>query len=234
MARFLLSLALCIVTYGSVMGQRDQCIDKKGGVVAHEKFCDFYYRCDREGQAHEERCPNGLAFVGKSNPLKEYCHYPHKASCPDGLRVMGQSPIAGDNCAWQYGIFAHETSCTSYWSCWNGTANLEKCPQGLLFSEDIHTCDWPERVADCQKHPLCKDNLNGNVVFGNSCDQYWMCVHGYPRKQSCPAGLAFNKETLNCEHAASVAGCEPKPAPIEDDEDGPVDPKSQPQSGGRP
>lgn len=51
-------------------------------------------------------------------------------------------------------MFAHETSCTRYWQCWNGTATLQQCPHSLLYNEQLHSCDWPQNVSDCQKHRM--------------------------------------------------------------------------------
>lgn len=61
-------------------------------------------------------------------------------------------PIGTEHCGWLYGIFGHETSCTRYWTCWNGTATEQLCIGGLLYNEDTHSCDWPENVSGCQKH----------------------------------------------------------------------------------
>jgi hypothetical protein len=61
-------------------------------------------------------------------------------------------PISTDHCDWLYGIFGHETSCTRYWTCWNGTATEQFCVGGLLYNEETHACDWPQNVAGCQKH----------------------------------------------------------------------------------
>lgn len=116
-----------------------------------------------------------------------------------------------ENCQWQYGVFPHATSCTRYWHCWNGTATIQQCPFSLLYNDAIHSCDWPDNVPDCQKHPICKDTPNGLVFIEKSCVRYWLCVGGYPRLQRCAAGLAVNPNTLKCELASTVPGCEPPP-----------------------
>lgn len=64
-------------------------------------------------------------------------------------------PISTEHCDWLYGIFGHETSCTRYWTCWNGTATEQFCIGGLLYNEETHACDWPQNVAGCQKHREC-------------------------------------------------------------------------------
>lgn len=61
-------------------------------------------------------------------------------------------PYSAEHCDWLYGIFGHETSCTRYWTCWNGTATEQFCIGGLLYNEETHACDWPQNVGGCQKH----------------------------------------------------------------------------------
>ena len=45
---------------------------------------------------------------------------------------------------------------------------------------------------------LCKDDANGNVPLGKSCNRYWACQGGYPRLQRCPAMLVFDKNRKRC------------------------------------
>ncbi|KAI9590107.1 hypothetical protein GQX74_008275 [Glossina fuscipes] len=112
--------------------------------------------------------------------------------------ISCNGPISTEHCDWLYGIFGHETSCTRYWTCWNGTATEQLCIGGLLYNENAHSCDWPENVDGCQKHPLCNDDANGNVPLGKSCNRYWQCQGGYPRLQRCPAMLVFDRHSLRC------------------------------------
>ena len=194
-----------------------------GGLFPHDEYCDYYYECDAStGEALLQACPNGLAFAGSKRGLMSNCDYPHRVGCPDGQRVMGQTPIGSENCQWQYGVFPHATSCTRYWQCWNGTSTIQQCPFSLLYNDVIHSCDWPDNVPDCQKHPICKDTPNGAVHIDKSCARYWLCVGGYPRLQRCPAGLAFSPSNMRCELAQTVPGCEPPPttpAPDDDEEE---------------
>jgi len=196
---------------------------KQGQLYPHEDYCDYYYECDpATGEAVLQACPNGLAFAGFRRGLVQNCDYPHRVGCPDGQRTMGQQPIAVENCQWQYGVFPHATSCTRYWHCWNGTATIQQCPFSLLYNDQLHSCDWPDNVPDCQKHPICKDTPNGAIYIEKSCVRYWLCVGGYPRLQRCPAGLAFQPNTQRCELAQTVPGCEPPPttpSPEEDEEE---------------
>ncbi|KAH8034289.1 hypothetical protein HPB51_022739 [Rhipicephalus microplus] len=202
-------LLLLLLLVGTVWCQRkDQNVCRKdNGLFEHEQYCDYYYECE-DGVPTLQLCPNGLAFSGKNRGLLNNCDYPHRVGCPDDDgRVMGQSPQSSENCHWQYGVFAHQTSCTRYWQCWNGTATIQQCPFSLLYNDVMHACDWPDNVPDCQKHPICKDSPNGHIPIEKSCVRYWLCVGGYPRLQRCPAGLAFNPTGLRCELADNIPGC---------------------------
>ncbi|XP_037560539.1 protein obstructor-E [Dermacentor silvarum] len=207
------SLLLLLLLVGTARCQRkDQNVCRKdNGLFEHEQYCDYYYECE-DGVPTLQLCPNGLAFSGKNRGLLNNCDYPHRVGCPDDDgRVMGQSPQSSENCHWQYGVFAHQTSCTRYWQCWNGTATIQQCPFSLLYNDVMHACDWPDNVPDCQKHPICKDNPNGHIPIEKSCVRYWLCVGGYPRLQRCPAGLAFSPTALRCELTDNIPGCELPP-----------------------
>merc|ERR1712154_399541 len=169
---------------------KDAC--KSGAkTVGHESSCDLYYEC-YEGQGFITSCPNGLVYATDGRfGLIGVCDYPHNVGCQG--REERNPPQSTEHCDWLYGIFGHETSCTRYWTCWNGTATEQFCIGGLLYNEETHACDWPQNVAGCQKHPLCKDDANGNVPLGKSCNRYWACQGGYPRLQRCPAMLVFDQ-----------------------------------------
>merc|ERR1711935_876137 len=171
----------------------------KTRTLPHETYCDLYYHttgCEGD-QALLRSCPNGLLHTGGGRSgLIGVCDYPHNVDCSE--KEKRNPPIATEHCDWLYGIFGHETSCTRYWTCWNGTATEQFCIGGLLYNEETHACDWPQNVAGCQKHPLCKDDANGNVPLGKSCNRYWACQGGYPRLQRCPAMLVFDKNRRRC------------------------------------
>lgn len=214
-ALYVLAVGLCLspICLSSAQDE-DLCKSQHsaGYLYPHEEFCDMYYRCARNSEKPiMEKCPNGLAFAGRGRGLRGHCDYPFRVGCPDGTRIMGQQPLKSGGCEWSFGIFAHETSCTKYWQCWNGTATLQQCPFSLLYNDKLHACDWADNVPDCQKHPICKDVANGAVAIEKSCTRYWLCVGGYPRLQLCPAGLAFNREIQKCELDYTVPGCEPPP-----------------------
>ena len=53
-------------------------------------------------------------------------------------------------------------------------------------------------VLTLNSSALCKDDANGNVPLGKSCNRYWACQGGYPRLQNCPTMLVFDKNRRRC------------------------------------
>uniref|UniRef100_A0A0P4W2Y4 Chitin-binding type-2 domain-containing protein n=1 Tax=Scylla olivacea TaxID=85551 RepID=A0A0P4W2Y4_SCYOL len=221
--RILAAAFLCAtagIGYAQHLDQPNPC-DYKSGIIGDITYCDRYWECV-VGNPQLYDCPNGLVFVGRNRGIAEGCDYPWRgAYCDD--KQLANPPISGDHCDWLYGIFGHETSCTRYWTCWNGTAAEQFCIGGLLYNEESHSCDWPQNVAGCQKHPLCKDDPNANVPLGKSCERYWACQGGYPRLQRCPATLVFDKRSRRCVNPPTE-DCEaptiaPAPEGFDDDAD---------------
>lgn len=213
----LLVLNNTTVNAQQIVEQPDPCKSKHRS-VGDVEYCDRYWECeDREPVLYD--CPNGLVWVGKDRGIADGCDYPWRNPTLCNNKDLANPPISTEHCDWLYGIFGHETSCTRYWTCWNGTATEQFCIGGLLYNEDTHACDWPQNVAGCQKHPLCKDDANGNVPLGKSCNRYWACQGGYPRLQRCPAMLVFDKQRKRCV-APPTADCDipPTPPPSEDDD----------------
>jgi hypothetical protein len=54
------------------------------------------------------------------------------------------------------------------------------------------------KIFSISRLALCKDDANGNVPLGKSCNRYWACQGGYPRLQRCPAMLVFDKTRKRC------------------------------------
>ena len=181
---------------GQKVDQQDPCL-AKSKVVADATYCDRYWEC-LTGEQELYDCPNGLVWVGKNRGIADGCDYPWRNPNICRGKDLANPPISTEHCDWLYGKFGHETSCTRYWTCWNGTATEQFCIGGLLYNEETHACDWPQNVGGCQKHPLCKDDPNGNVPLGKSCNRYWACQGGYPRLQRCPAMLVFDKNRKRC------------------------------------
>ncbi|XP_043198880.1 protein obstructor-E-like isoform X2 [Amphibalanus amphitrite] len=217
---------------GACQGRSENPCKRRGGTSPHESYCDKFYECVGNDEVVVRDCPNGLVYAGRQ-ALVDVCGYEHEYPCDAGL--SRNPPISTEHCDWLYGIFGHETSCTRYWTCWNGTSTEQFCIGGLLYNEKTHSCDWPEFVADCQKHPLCAEDPNGNVPLGKSCERYWSCQGGYPRLMRCPATLVFDKVSRRCVHPPTE-DCDvpPTESPEELGEEPPARQGGSPQRGRLP
>merc|ERR1712203_969291 len=215
-----LSLALSVSAEEDQILQDDPCL-ARSKVVGDVQYCDRYWECEF-GQPELYDCPNGLVWIGRNQGIADGCDYPWRHSNICKNKDLANPPQSTEHCDWLYGIFGHETSCTRYRTCWNGTATEQFCIGGLLYNEETHACDWPQNVAGCQKHPLCKDDANGNVPLGKSCNRYWACQGGYPRLQRCPAMLVFDKDRRRCVTPPTEDCDVPQttPAPEEDESQG--------------
>ena len=61
-------------------------------------------------------------------------------------------PQSTEHCDWLYGIFGHETSCTRYWTCWNGE-NPEKSIKPASSSREAFCHpDGPHFHTDLSRH----------------------------------------------------------------------------------
>merc|ERR1712106_735831 len=189
-------MATSMVAGQKVVDQQDPC-QAKNKVVGDATYCDRYWEC-LTGEQELYDCPNGLVWVGKNQGIADGCDYPWRHSNICNQKDLANPPQSTEHCDWLYGIFGHETSCTRYWTCWNGTATEQFCIGGLLYNEETHACDWPSNVKGCQKHPLCTEDPDANVPLGSSCERYWACQGGYPRLHRCPATLVFDKQSRRC------------------------------------
>ena len=79
---------------------------------------------------------------------------------------------------------------------------------------------------------LCKDDANGNVPLGKSCNRYWACQGGYPRLQRCPAMLVFDKKRKRCVSPPTEDCDVPPTTSPPDDEEGNGNGKGKRKNGG--
>lgn len=59
--------------------------------------------------------------------------------------------ISSPNCPRQYGIFADDNNCNTFWSCWAGESNKYECPPGLAYDSAQRVCVWADQVKACKK-----------------------------------------------------------------------------------
>ena len=88
-----------------------------------------YDQCRKDGGS-KSRCRKQC----KNQPTEVPAEVPESDYCEDG-------------------IHRHETECNVFYQCANGIRFADVlCPDGLLFSEVVLVCDWPENV-NCGENP---------------------------------------------------------------------------------
>jgi len=87
-------------------------------------------------------------------------------------------------CPEEFGYYPHSTDCSLYYVCVFGGPLLESCTGGLVYSEDLQTCDWPRNVA-CNRGQEEKANL----IDGDSLN-----VHIDYKKNSEPSRVQSSRE----------------------------------------
>ena len=103
--------------------------------------------------------------------------------CSPNVCWPTEPPIASPNCPRQYGIFADEANCNTFWSCWAGEANKYECPPGLAYDSEQRVCVWADQVAACKKAGTCRRsggrdvlNVMCRVIFWASFERYLVAM----------------------------------------------------------
>nr|XP_017021030.2 chitin-binding domain protein cbd-1 [Drosophila kikkawai] len=117
-----------------------------------EKNCSAFFQCVN-GKYVQQRCPNNLQF----NNITSDCDYPENVGCDDGT-APPSGPSAGPSgtycesqgrCVGQRDgtMFAGANACSSSYIVCQCECEVDfSCSSGLVFNEQIKTCDWASNV----------------------------------------------------------------------------------------
>ncbi|KAG0712724.1 Protein obstructor-E [Chionoecetes opilio] len=183
--------------------------------------CDAYYECKEGVQtAGVQLCPDGLLFNDKFTDGRYPCFYHPEVDC--GTRSRTQPPQPTEFCDHQWGYFGSGDSaqCGYFHNCVNGVPFKVDCPYGLAFSSATYRCEWPDQSPDCDSAAYL--GFSCPIVDGaqfllkgysqhrspRSCQEFFICVNGSPRVQSCQLGLVFDEVNRTCVEPELVQGCE--------------------------
>jgi len=217
----LVALTVVALAAPALSQQNFECPDELPGFFPHDTSCDKYWACDNR-VATLKTCGNGLAFDDTDPGYeRENCDYLHNVKCLDA-RIQLEPPISAPNCPRQYGIFADENDCTTFWSCWSGEANRYECPPGLAYDRKQRVCVWADQVTECRAEELANGFVcpaEGGALgtytrhaHPDDCRLYYICMHGAPREYGCPIGHVFkigsDDGSGQCADPADVQGCE--------------------------
>uniref|UniRef100_A0A182SLG7 Chitin-binding type-2 domain-containing protein n=1 Tax=Anopheles maculatus TaxID=74869 RepID=A0A182SLG7_9DIPT len=129
-------------------------------------------------------------------------------------KVQTQSTV----CQGQINTFVpHETDCWRYYTCVNGQAFPQECPEPFIFVDARQMCDYGDRNA-CVNCPATGIR---NFPVSNSCTKFIQCIEGVQFERECPAGTMFDKAAEQC-NVASAVQCVEVNCPAVDDPQNPV------------
>jgi hypothetical protein len=110
-------------------------------------------------------------------------------------------------------VFPDIHDCYRYLICDGGELFHEFCPEGHIFNRDENLCDDPDYYdVECINDPeyddydeRCPPPGSNDLVFLPSmyCDEFKICINGFPVIVMCRPGLHWNKE----EGLDSLWGC---------------------------
>jgi len=162
----------------------------------------------------EHFCPDGLVFDESSTNFGK-CGFPFSVDCTGREDLQPAQSSAG--CPRANGYFAHpdETVCDKFNFCSDGVAHTQTCAGGLIFDPSKGQCDY----ADQSERPGCTSSAlyefscpasspheHTRHAHPDNCDQFYLCIAGRARRQSCSPGNVFNPVSLSCEGQEKVEG----------------------------
>ncbi|XP_022257704.1 protein obstructor-E-like [Limulus polyphemus] len=101
-------------------------------------------------------------------------------------------------------MIASRVDCGRYLSCVDKIGFSKNCSDGLLFNQEIQSCDHAEHVT-CPTRPPIPDNYRCSTTEGlfpyePDCSWFIQCSNNIPYTMSCPVGLLFNKMKKECDY----------------------------------
>lgn len=127
-----------------------QACDKPNGIYAYGPCQPNYYLCI-DGTLFNEFCPNNSVFeesAGTCVPEAECTAQVTSTSSPSSFHCpnndTGFYPISPGSCK------------PIYFTCYQGEAYPQKCPDGTVFDENTHSCEFPENVDACNPFVLSR------------------------------------------------------------------------------
>jgi len=208
---------VCLVIISLVSCQDDYVSDcpQDNGFFADALQCDRYYEC-RDGEVHEEFCPDGLVFDEASNSYAK-CGFPFSIDCTGRDERQPAQPTPG--CPHQHGYFSvpDETVCNKFNFCVDGVPNTITCAGGLIFDPEKGQCAYSDQTTrpGCTSGDLfgfqCpKENLGAQEYSRHSdpedCQFFYLCIEGKARRNGCSVGDVFDPVSLSCQRQDKVDG----------------------------
>ncbi|XP_041783362.1 probable chitinase 10 [Anopheles merus] len=89
------------------------------------------------------------------------------------------------------------TNCNQYYTCYQGVATLQSCPDQKYFDASRSLCDVPENVP-CTIGPCTGNTALKAVEIPNICTSYTLCVGETAYNRTCAEGTLFDSAYGDC------------------------------------
>jgi Chitin binding Peritrophin-A domain len=195
--------------------------------LADEDDCASYYVCFNGDMIHRT-CHLPLLWDHRNS----WCDFPQNVICPSLCPGLDDP----DNPVY----IPHETNCSYYYLCFNGTRLLRRCSDGLIWDRDLEWCNFAnetvcpvqefaeyevedsieifhsdnedEGVWDARCPSYNDPNFTVHLPHEEFCDRFYKCSYGRIFVILCPPGLHFSVQHDRCEWPA-LANCDPTQLP---------------------
>lgn len=175
--------------------------------------CEDYVEC-KNGEATSFQCLDGLHFDPENADSEMPCQYACDVPCTHKPFISRYLPR---ECPHKFGYYklGDKYNCSSFRICEFGVGYDFQCPNGLAFRSDNLRCDWPHKVPECDAEGYagfqCPDKNESYQFYRSptSCQVYYICIYGVPRRQVCPNFTGFDEDSRVCAPADRVHECDP-------------------------
>ncbi|KRY50343.1 Chondroitin proteoglycan 2 [Trichinella britovi] len=213
------------------------CADKQSGIYMNPSVpCSpVYYQCSN-GHTYQYQCPENLFFNPESqmcDRLEEIyeCTGVKKTTTPTIKTTTVKPEVVPFDCRLlpngDYPDQRHKCS-KEFFSCSSGVATRRRCPSTTFFDPELLQCFGYDNVPACSNKPRtttvptttthhidsrkqnffdCTGKPSTNYPMG-VCEQAFVsCIDEMPVLIECPAGLKYDKEMDECNHAYYIPEC---------------------------
>ncbi|XP_058122328.1 peritrophin-44-like [Anopheles ziemanni] len=104
---------------------------------------------------------------------------------------------------------ADKLSCTQYYTCFNGVATLQTCPDQKYYDASRTLCDIPANVP-CTIGPCTGTTGLTTVAIPGDCTGYKLCLNGTEFDMKCATGTLYDATYGDCVMAKN-SKCEENP-----------------------
>ncbi|KAG5682548.1 hypothetical protein PVAND_011894 [Polypedilum vanderplanki] len=152
-----------------------------------------------------------LQALNKQRGIMPKINKGHKRIKPASVRGYWDSSLCIED---PEGVFIHD-DCDKYWYCQDGEIYEYWCPDDLpIFDSVLLQCapeewGWCAAWGDNNWDAECPEDPNElGFIQGDTCEDYYICINGWPVQWWCAPGQHFNINEWHCD-IPSLAGCDP-------------------------